>query len=534
MTNDAIDRASLLTRRKVLQGAAGMALGASGLAVLGCGSDSEAGGTAAGTATAVPDGNPGGTAQLLLVGGGPTLVLDPATQVNEPDALVNGMLYDGLVRIGDEWEVENRLATSIDHDGSLKSWTIGLREGVTFHDGREMTADDVVFSLRRILDAKLGSAVYARLAPELKASGIKKVDKHTVQIDLVSADAFLPIALGSRQLKIIPANTSSFDRPIGTGPFRLKSVNQGELSFSLEKFPDYWEAGVPLLDGVTGLLSNDQTSLIQRVSNGAFTFGGPINPAAAATVESGGATQLLKHKSALYNDLVLAANEEPFTNPKVREACKLAIDRQEVLELAYHGFGSVTYDVPIRRTDPFFNKELASRKRDVDRARELLREAGYPNGLDLTLQTADAGSGMVDLAVVAAESLAEAGIRAKIHQAPADTYYDVVWLKQPFYVDTWVQRHPYDALSVSFLKKAPWNEAKFYSDAFDETMAEARRVGELSMQKEALDRAQTMVADNAGFVCPAWLDELYVGQPQLSGVTFNATDLVSFDRASVT
>lgn len=505
-----------------------MAIGASALGAIACGDASSSEST-----TSSGLGPSGGTARLTLSGGGPKIVLDPAVQVNEPDAIIDGLIYDNLVTVKDDWELVPQLAERWESDNDLRSWTFELRDGVEFHNGRPVTSKDVAYSISRLLEEDLGSAVYARLAPELDASGIKPIDERTVQFNLKQPDAFFPVAIGARHCKIIPDGTTDFAKPVGSGPFRFVSVDQSKLSFSVERNPNYWKQDLPRLDGIEGLLSNDQTSLVQSVSSGTFDFGGFIEPSAAASVTQGGSAQLLAHESALFNDLVLAANTDPWQNQDVRNAVKLAIDREQILDLAYKGKGSVTYDVPVRADDPFFNASLADRTRDVEQAKSLLADAGYPNGINLDLITAPAGSGMVDLAVVAKESLAEAGINAKIEQAPADTYYDVVWLKESFYVDTWVLRHPLDAMAVMFESKAPWNESKYHSPEFDQLLADARRSGDVDAQKETLGEAQALIADQAGFCCPAWLDELYVAKAALTGVEFNATDLVSFERAAL-
>ncbi|WP_148260971.1 ABC transporter substrate-binding protein [Conexibacter woesei] len=524
-----------IDRRDFLRAGAVLAAGAAGAAALGAAGCGGRGAGASGAVAISSDalGPRGGTARLLLGGGGPRLVLDPATQVNEPDAIVDGLLYDGLVRLHDDWRVEPRLATRWESDAAQRVWRFELRDGVTFHDGRPLTAKDVVYSLRRLLDERLGSAVYPRLNGELRPDGVRAAGSGAVELRLTQPDAFLPVALGARHCKIVPAGTTDFSRAIGTGPFRLRSLDQSKLSFELERNPGFWQEGLPRLDRIEGMLANDQASLVQSVASGRFHFGGFIDPSLASSAEASGDARLLAHRSALFNDLVAAADSEPFTNPDVRTALKLAIDREQILSLAYKGHGSIAHDVPVRTADPFFAEGLAHRTRDVDEARRLLRRAGYPNGIDLELLTAPAGAAMVDMAVVAKESLAEAGIRVSVQQRPAGTYYDAVWLKEAFYVDTWVLRHPLDAMAVMFESSAPWNEARLRSPRLDELLREARSTGERSEQAQLLGAAQTLVADQAGFVCPAWLDELYVAKPELAGVGFNATDLVDFQRASL-
>lgn len=521
-----------IDRREFLRAGAALAAGAAAVGAAGCG-----GGGGAARGAPIPAaaglGSRGGTARVLLSGGGPRLVLDPATQVNEPDAIVDGLLYDGLVRLHDDWTIEPRLATRWESDAAQRVWRFQLRDGVAFHDGRPLTSRDVVYSLRRLLDERLGSAVYPRLAGELRPDGIRTVGAGAVELRLTEPDAFLPVALGARHCKIVPHGTTDFSRAIGTGAFRLRALDQAKLSFALERNPGFWQEGLPRLDAIEGILASDQSSIVQSVASGDFHFGGFIDPSVAIGAEASGDARLLAHPSALFNDLVAAADGPPFDDPRIRTALKLAIDREQVLALAYKGHGTVAHDVPVRSSDPLFATALASRGRDVGEARRLLREAGHPNGIDLELLTAPAGAGMVDLAVVAKESLAEAGIRIHVQQRPAGTYYDAVWLKERFYVDTWVLRHPLDAMAVMFESSAPWNEARLRSPRLDELLRAARRTGERREQARLLGEAQTLIADEAGFVCPAWLDELYVAKPELSGVAFDATDLVDLQRASL-
>ncbi len=472
----------------------------------------------------------GGMARLSLAAGGTSLILDPAAQVNEPDGIVNGLLYQGLLRLRDDWSLEPQLATSWSSDANLQTWTFKLRPGVTFHDGQPLTADDVVYSLRRVLDPKVGSAIYSRLASEMTSDGITAVDVHTVAIALQQPDSFLPLALGARHAAIVRSGTTKFDTANGTGPYKLDAVDQQQLTFKLIRNPNYWVAGLPYLDGIQGAFSNDQQSLIQSVSNGTFDFGGPIDPSAAAAIQAG-RVHVLRHAQAQFDNLVMDPTVKPFNDKRVRDAIKLALNRDQMVQIAYHGFATTGQDVPVRSSDPLYAPALRQRHRDVEQAKALLASAGYPTGLDLKLITADAGPAMKDFGVVVVQGLADAGIRITIDQRPADTYWDKVWLHEPFYVSNWVLRHPLDAMTVEFASNAAWNEAKFISPDFDALLAAAKSAKTAADQKSALVAAQLMIEDQAGWVNPGWFDELWVAKAGLSSVTFNPTHFVNLETA---
>jgi peptide/nickel transport system substrate-binding protein len=527
MDNPSNSRSVSLSRRTFLGGVAGTAVGLPLLASA-CG-----GGVPSASSTGGGGSGGSGTMQIVLAGGNPQIIMDPVKQSSEVEAIFLGCIYDTLVRIHDDWSLEPMLATSWESDTQLVNWTFHLRPGVEFHDGSPVTAKDVQFSVARNLDVKLGSAIYSRLAPELKADGITVVDSHTIKFSLKQPDAFFPLALGARQCAITPAGTTDFNPGIGSGPFRVKKLNQANQFFVLSRNPSYWKNGVPKLDTLQGTTSNTQSAIVQSVVSGNTHFGGFINPSSAPVIQASSGATTVAHEAYIFNDFVMDPRFPPFNDNRVRDAFKTAIDRDQILQTAYYGHGIIGGDVPVRPTDPFYPAELAVKPRDVEKAKSLLSQAGYPNGFDVTFETAQAGTGMVDVAIAAQQGLTEAGIRMKVALRPADNYYDVVWLHDKTYVDTWLLRHPLDALTVEFTSTAPWNEAKYHNPQFDELLAETKRTADVSEQKKLLGQAQIMVAENAGFCNPAWVDELYAVKKTVAGIEFNVTNEVSFDNATV-
>ena len=208
----------------------------------------------------------------------------------------------------------------------------------------------------------------------------------------------------------------------------------------------------------------------------------------------------------------------PFDDERVRMAIKLAVDRERVLNAAFQGYGTATSDVPVPQDDPFFPDEIGIRKQDLEQAKQLLADAGHSNGIDIELFTSQAYSGMVDLAVAFKEVVAPAGIRVKIRQWPAETFWDQVWLVKPMYTSYYTRRHPHEALSITYASKAPWNESKFKSKELDSLLARGLATADVEEQTQIYQDALAIVANEAGTSIPAFVNDLYLAKKSVEGI----------------
>jgi peptide/nickel transport system substrate-binding protein len=228
------------------------------------------------------------------------------------------------------------------------------------------------------------------------------------------------------------------------------------------------------------------------------------------------------------------STKEPFNDERVRMAIKLAVDRQKVVDTAYQGYGTTTSDVPVPADDPYFPDEIGERDQDIDEAKRLLAEAGHPNGIDVELFTSQAFAAMVDLAQAFEQLVRPAGIRVKIKQWPADTFWDQVWLVKPMYTSYYTRRHPNESLSITYTSSAPWNESKLKSKELDDLVAKGLATADEDEQQQVYQDALEIVANEAGTSIPAFINRLHVAKKNVKGVELGLQTAMLVKKAYLT
>jgi peptide/nickel transport system substrate-binding protein len=509
------ERRVLLTRRQLLHGAAGAAAGFSVLGLAACG-----GGEEGAQPTEEASGAPkrGGVLQAAISDtGGPKENLDPLRQTNVNDGLYTDLIYDALTAQDDKWDVHPVLAESWEPNADVTEWTFTLRQGVQWHDGKPFTAKDAAYSIGRHLDKKIGSALLDRLSGSLDKAGIQTPDDATLVLKLKRPDSLIPLTLSARHARIVQDGTTDFSKGIGTGAFKLKSFTPAR-SWEVERNESYWDKDLPYLDGVRGVIIGEQPTKVQSVLSGDSHITDPIDFSAAAGVKGNANAQLLEYKNATYLLVAMDSSKPPFDDERVRMAIKIAVDRKRLVETAYQGYGNVTSDVPVPADDPYFPDEIGAREQDLDQAKQLLAEAGHPNGIDLELFTSQAYAAMVDLAVAFSQIVEPAGIRVKIKQWPADTFWDQVWLVKPMYTSYYTRRHPNESLSITYTSNAPWNESKLKSKELDALVVKGLATSDEDEQRQVYQDALTIVANEAGTSIPAFINRLHVAKKNVKGM----------------
>ena len=237
-------------------------------------------------------------------------------------------------------------------------------------------------------------------------------------------------------------------------------------------------------------------------------------------------TRVSESASAGYLNLAMDMRVEPFDDMLVRKALQAATNREAILQAAQFGKGSIAYDHPIPVSDPHFweGSQEAVPPYDVERAKALLAEAGYPDGLDLTLYTSTSGGTMVEMAVAFKESAAPAGIRVKIQREPEDNYWTDVWLVKPFTTVWWDGRTPDEALSVVYKSDAIWNESRYNNPRVDGLIIKARSQADLADRRESYGEIQRILIDEVPRIVPVF-------RPIFRGLRHNVRDCEANQKA---
>ncbi|WP_276956751.1 ABC transporter substrate-binding protein [Allomeiothermus silvanus] len=340
--------------------------------------------------------------------------LDPHVATAFATFVVIGNIYEGLTEIDEGLRVRPALAESWKVSPDGLTYTFKLRSGVTFHNGQAFDAKDVLATFNRVRDPKTGSPIASRfnLVKEVRANG-------PLEVVFELSQPFSPFLSELAGLSIVPAEyiASGGDlqrRAVGTGPFQLKEWVP-DTYILLERNPKYYRQGRPYLDALKFNIVPDAATRQIGISSGTYHFLPNIDPSLAVTLKNAPGVKLYESQDLSYSLLGMNVTRKPFDNPKVREALNYAVDRKALVQAVYFGNG-----VPGGPLSPALKgwaspvSAFPCYSTNPQKARELLRQAGYPNGVDFTILTLGSVKTVVDAAQVLQAQLAPAGFRAKI------------------------------------------------------------------------------------------------------------------------
>lgn len=465
--------------------------------------------------SACADGDSAGEGESVLryaaVGAAATATHDPhAGAGNESDSLRFGLLYDVLAVPGENGESDLRLATSIEPDDEdLENWTVQIRSDAVFSDGSPVRADDVLYSLRRI--AENAALNFGRLGMfDLEAS--EAVDDETLALVTERPYAAVPQALEAVTF-VVPEGTEDFSEPVpGSGPFTFADGDAENAA--LERNDDWWGPEPPLERIEISAVPDPQTR-VQAVVSGQAEVASSVDPPSIAEAEEAGLEVVTQPGATMY-PFVMRLDTEPFDDPDVREAFKLAADREQLVETVYLDHGRVGNDL-IAPNDPSA-PEAEQREQDLDRARDLLEEAGHGDGLEVVLHTTTSYPGMDTAAVLYAEQLAEIGVDVEVETGDPDTYWTDVFAGEPFYTGFYGGIPLTDVATVALRSDAATNETAWQRPEWDEAFDEALATGDDEERRERLGELQLELRDEGGYVVWGTGDGLDVADPAVSGL----------------
>jgi peptide/nickel transport system substrate-binding protein len=442
---------------------------------------------------------------------------------------VNDLVYSRLVRQDENGEPAPELATSWTPNADATEWTLTLQPGVTFQDGSAFDAADVAYSLARIEDPALESPVSAVLGI---IDRVEVIDPLTVKIVLEAAHAGLPLLLLDYRVRMIPegAGPTIEETPIGTGPFRVESYNP-EGTTTLVAFDDYWE-GRPKLDRIVFTAIPDSEARHQAMLAGQLDLNSVTRDQLPA-FEGNPAFQLQSFPAGGWFGIVFRTDTAPFDDPRVRQALRIAVDRTATMTLMVGADGgTIGCDTPVRADDPF--RADLSCPQDIDGARALLAEAGYPDGIDVELFTSDLEPGMVRFAEVYQAQVAPAGIRVNLTIAPGDGYWDDVWMVEPASVTSWSERPADQILNEAFRTGASWNETYWSNPEFDALLDQARSTLDADEARNLYVKAQEALFADGGAFIPYQEDGRRVLSARVSGFPSLGEDYIRWHLVDLT
>ncbi|MEX3106593.1 MULTISPECIES: ABC transporter substrate-binding protein [unclassified Streptomyces] len=406
----------MITRRAALRGVAGGAVAvtaAGALAACGGGSDQQP----AAKAPATP--RKGGKLRAAFIGGS-TESTDPTLAAGVGIDYVRArVVWDALGEL-DGGKPVWRLAQSVEPNADATRWTVRIRKGVTFSDGRALTAKDVLFSLRTLIAKRSPQAGFIA---HLDLNKARARDTWTLELPLTMADGFFDLAL-AHSMFVFPDGTKDLTKAVGSGPYVVKEWQAGRSSLLVPR-ADYWDAGHggPYLDELELIPVTDAAARLSGLKAGQFDYAGGLALTALRTERGNSALRLEIPPKDLWVDLSLPMNLglKPFTDPRVVRAVKLALDRASLVRTVTLGQGETGNDL-VGAHQPYYDTGIAQTTYDPEQARRLLKEAGQ-EGLAVRIRTSDYDYGTEESATAMVPMLAKAGITATLDKVPAADYY---------------------------------------------------------------------------------------------------------------
>ena len=443
--------------------------------------------------------------------------LDPHQTVAAGTREVLFNIFEGLVKPNSDGEMIPAVAEkyTLSEDGT--TYTFTLREGVKFHNGQTVTAEDVVYSINRCAAVPEGQEK-PLVAAFSAVKSVEALDEKTVAVTIAQRDLEF---ISYMTAAIIPADYENQDTaPVGTGPFKFVSRTP-QQDFVMERFEDYWGAPV-WLDKVTYKICENADALVMNLNGGSIDLCAHLTSAQASQLNQN--FQVLEGTMNLVQAIYLNNQAKPFDNQLVRQALCYAIDRQGIMDMVADGHGTAVGSSIYPAFAKYFLPELVDKyPHDVAKAKELLAQAGYPDGFDMTISVPNNYQPHMDTAEVVAEQLREAGINVTIQPVEWSTWLDTIYNGRQFQatvVGVDAANMTARAMLERFTSDYGKNFINYNNPAYDALFQKAINAQDEAEQTDLYKQMETMLADTAANVYIQDLCDLVAMRQDLGGLKF--------------
>lgn len=443
--------------------------------------------------------------------------LDPHQTVAAGTREVLFNIFEGLVKPNSDGEMIPAVAEKYELSEDGTTYTFTLRDGVKFHNGQTVTAEDVVYSINRCAAVPEGQEK-PLVAAFSAVKSVEALDEKTVAVTIAQRDLEF---ISYMTAAIIPAGyADQATAPVGTGPFRFVSRTP-QQDFVMERFEDYW--GAPAwLDKVTYKICENADALVMNLNGSSIDLCAHLTSAQASQLNQN--FQVLEGTMNLVQAIYLNNQAKPFDNQLVRQALCYAIDRQGIMDMVADGHGTAVGSSIYPAFTKYFLPELVDKyPHSVEKAKELLAQAGYPNGFDMTISVPNNYQPHMDTAEVVAEQLREAGIRVTIQPVEWSTWLDTIYNGRQFQA-TVVGVDASNMTARAMLERFTSDHAKnfinYSSPAYDALFQQAINATDEATQTDLYKQMETMLADTAANVYIQDLCDLVAMRQDLGGLKF--------------
>ena len=448
----------------------------------------------------------GGTFKMGVQGGESTNSQDPATWASDVPIAIGRLWGEPLIEVQGDGSLGGLVAESWEGSADAKVWRFKVRQGITFHNGAEVTSNDVMRTMERHSneDSKSGALGIMQSIESMRTDG----DVFEVTLGVGNAD--LPYLMADYHLMIQPdGGFGAETAAIGTGAYIMDVFEPG-VRATAKRNPNYWggdQATTAHYDAVEVIVLNDATARTAALQSGQVDVMNRVEPKIAKLLDRAPTIDVQSTAGRGHYVFIMHIDTAPFDENELRLALKHALNREEMVEKILQGYGSIGNDMPINAAYPLFDDTIPQRTFDLAKAAEHYKKSGH-DGSPIILRTADgAFPGAVDAAALFQQSCNAAGIPLEIKREPNDGYWSEVWNVQPFCCSYWGGRPVQDQMyTTAYLSTADWNDTRWKRAEFDEMLLAARAELDEAKRKDIYSKMGRMLNEEGGLMVPMFND----------------------------
>ena len=539
-----------ITRRELVRRGTvvGMSLPLLSFIVAACGGDDDDGAatnTSGSETTASNNVQPGGTVRVALIQ--PTTEPNPLLVQDEGGAGMLGSTGEYLSFSDENLELQPRLAESWEPNEDGTVWTFSIRQGVTFHNGAPLTAEDVVQTFEKLINPDGGSAnAQSALGGVLSPGNTEAPDEATVVFNLDAPNGNFPTLVSSANYNaiIIPADLDPADWGTtfeGTGPFKLQNF-QPQVGATFVRNDAYWgDKANP--DSIDVKFYAEEGPMVLALQGDEVDFVEHFSVAGGKALLDNPDVQVMAVQTATHRQLHMRTDKEPFTDKRVRQAIALSIDRNALVDGLWEGKADVGNDSPFAPLYPSTDPSVPQREQDIEQAKQLLADAGKGGGFEVQLDTWD-GFEIPDLAQLVKNNAQEIGVTINLKITDAGTYYGdgvygkSTWLDSVMGITDYGHRPVPNVYLTAALSGDPkvgvWNSAHFKNDQYDELVRQYVAALDVDSQRGVAKQIQELLLDETPIIFPYFYNFLSASKPTLMGAVSAATGQFDLTKAGFT